>query len=120
MNTITINPLWIEIGGPALAAGLLLGGLITWLIFRSRQRRLRESVESLSDRLKDQDALQAERESAFEAATSRLAKAFSDLSNQSLKANSENFLRLASKTSALSMNVPNASWATASRPSKTS
>ena len=95
MNTITINPLWIEIGGPALAAGLLLGGLITWLIFRSRQRRLQESVESLNDRLKDQDALQAERESAFEAATSRLAKAFSDLSNQSLKANSENFLRLA-------------------------
>ena len=95
MNTITINPLWIEIGGPALAAGLLLGGLVTWLIFRSRQRRLQESVESLNDRLKDQDALQAERESAFEAATSRLAKAFSDLSNQSLKANSENFLRLA-------------------------
>ena len=95
MNTITINPLWIEIGGPALAAGLLLGGLVTWLIFRSRQRRLQESVESLNDRLKDQDALQAERESAFEAATSRLAKAFSELSNQSLKANSENFLRLA-------------------------
>jgi len=95
MNTITINPLWIEIGGPALAAGLLLGGLITWLIFRSRQRRLHESVASLNDRLKDQDSLQAERESAFEAATSRLAKAFSDLSNQSLKANSENFLRLA-------------------------
>ena len=95
MNTITINPLWIEIGGPALAAGLALGGLISWLIFRSRQRRLQESVESLNDRLKDQDALQAERESAFEAATSRLAKAFSDLSNQSLKANSENFLRLA-------------------------
>jgi DNA recombination protein RmuC len=95
MNTITINPLWIEIGGPALAAGLLLGSLISWLIFRSRQRRLQESVESLNDRLKDQDALQAERESAFEAATSRLAKAFSDLSNQSLKANSENFLRLA-------------------------
>jgi DNA recombination protein RmuC len=95
MNTITINPLWIEIGGPALAAGLLLGGLLTWLIVRSRQRRLKESVESLNDRLKDQDALQAERESAFEAATSRLAKAFSDLSNQSLKANSENFLRLA-------------------------
>ena len=95
MNTITINPLWIEIGGPALAAGLLLGGLVTWLIFRSRQRRLQETVETLNTRLKDQDALQAERESAFEAATSRLAKAFSDLSNQSLKSNSENFLRLA-------------------------
>ena len=95
MNTITINPLWLEFGGPALAAGLLLGGLIMWLISRSRQRRLGESVETLSNRIKDQDALQAERELAFEAATSRLATAFSDLSNQSLKANSESFLRLA-------------------------
>jgi DNA recombination protein RmuC len=95
MTTISINPQWIEFGGPALAAGLLLGGLIMWLISRSRQRRLRESVETISNRIKDQDALQAERELAFEAATSRLATAFSDLSNKSLKSNSENFLRLA-------------------------
>ena len=95
MTTISINPQWIEFGGPALAAGLLLGGLIMWLISRSRQRRLRESVETSSNRIKDQDALQAERELAFEAATSRLATAFSDLSNKSLKSNSENFLRLA-------------------------
>ncbi len=95
MTTININPQWIEFGGPALAAGLLLGGLIMWLISRSRQRRLRESVETIGNRIKDQDALQAERELAFEAATSRLATAFSDLSNKSLKSNSENFLRLA-------------------------
>ena len=95
MDTISISPLWIEFGGPALAAGLLLGGLIAWLIFRSRQRRLQETIETLSDRIKDQDALQVERDSAFEAATSRLATAFSDLANQSLKSNSENFLRLA-------------------------
>ena len=95
MDTISISPLWIEFGGPALAAGLLLGGLIAWLIFRSRQRRLQETIEALSDRIKDQDALQVERDSAFEAATSRLATAFSDLANQSLKSNSENFLRLA-------------------------
>ena len=57
MNTISISPLWIEFGGPALAAGLLLGGLMMWLVFRSRQRRLRETIESLSDRIKDQDAL---------------------------------------------------------------
>jgi len=95
MDTISISPLWIEFGGPALAAGLLLGGLIAWLIFRSRQRRLQETIETLSDRIKDQDALQVERDSAFEAATSRLATAFSDLSNKSLQANSENFLRLA-------------------------
>jgi DNA recombination protein RmuC len=95
MNTISINPLWIEFGGPALAAGLLLGALITWLVFRSRQLRLRDTIEVLSDKIKDQDALQVERDAAFEAATGRLATAFSDLANQSLKSNSENFLRLA-------------------------
>ncbi len=95
MTTISFNPLWIEFGGPALAAGLLLGGLIVWLVFRARQRRQRETVAALGDRIKDQEALQVERDSAFEAATSRLATAFSDLANQSLKSNSENFLRLA-------------------------
>jgi DNA recombination protein RmuC len=95
MDTITIDPLWIEIGGPALAAGLLLGALITWLFVRLRQRRLRDTIDVLSDRIKDQDELQEERDATFEAATGRLATAFSNLANQSLKSNSENFLRLA-------------------------
>ena len=95
MTTISFNPLWIEFGGPALAAGLLLGGLIVWLVFRSRQQRQRETLQTLGDRIKGQDALQVERDSAFETATSRLASAFSDLANKSLKSNSENFLRLA-------------------------
>ncbi len=95
MTTIRFNPLWIEIGGPALAAGLLLGGLIVWLVFRARQRRQQETLQTLGDRIKGQDALQVERDSAFEAATSRLATSFSDLANRSLKSNSENFLRLA-------------------------
>lgn len=95
MTTFSINPQWIEFGGPALAAGLILGVLIMWLISRARQRRQRETIETLGTRIKDQDALQAERDAAYEAATSRLATAFSDLANQSLKANSENFLRLA-------------------------
>jgi DNA recombination protein RmuC len=95
MNTININPLWIEIGAPALAIGLALGGLIVWLVVRARQRRLRDTIEILSDRLKDQDALQTERDAAFEAATSRLATSFSELASLSLKSNSETFLRLA-------------------------
>ncbi len=95
MTTISINTLWLEYGGPALAAGLILGGFVAWLMFRVRQRRLREAVATLSDRIKDQGTLQAERDAAFEAASSRLATAFSELSNQSLKSNSETFLRLA-------------------------
>ncbi len=95
MNTININPLWIEFGAPALGAGLLLGGLIVWLFVRARQRRLQDTIQVLSDRLKDQDALQVERDAAFEAATSRLATSFSELANLSLRSNSETFLRLA-------------------------
>lgn len=95
IKTITIDPVYIEIGIPAFAIGLILGGLVAWLIARSRRRQLENSIAGLETRIKDQDALQVEREAAFEQATARLATAFSDLSNQSLKSNSENFLRLA-------------------------
>ena len=95
MPIVTIDPRYLEIGAPALAIGLLLGGLISWLIFRVRKQKLRRAIASLETRIKDQDALQLERDAAFEAATGKLATAFSALSNKSLQANSENFLRLA-------------------------
>jgi len=95
MNTIQLDPLWIEFGGPALAAGLLLGVIIAWLIARSRHKGLEDNNRLLETKLKDQDALQVERDAAYEAATTRLATSFSELANQSLKANSETFLRLA-------------------------
>ncbi len=88
MNAFDLNSPLILIGGPALLLGLLLGALIAWLIAGRRQAHL-EAV------LGNQDTLQRERESAFEAARSQLTTAFSDLANQSLKSNSENFLRLA-------------------------
>ena len=95
MDAITFNPLWVDFGAPALLAGLVLGCCIAWLVMRGRQKRLEETVSSLGERIKDQDILQIEREAAMDAATSRLVTAFSELSNQSLKANSESFLRLA-------------------------
>lgn len=88
MSPITINPLYLEIGGPALLAGLLLGALVAWLIARRRQFALELQIKS-------QDALRSERETAHEAANARLAQAFSELSNQSLKSNSDSFLKLA-------------------------
>ncbi len=88
MSPITINPLYLEIGGPALLAGLLLGALVAWLIARRRQFALELQVKS-------QDALRSERETAHEAANARLAQAFAELSNQSLKSNSDSFLKLA-------------------------
>ena len=95
MNTIEIDPQWIQIGGPALLAGLLLGALIAWLILRSQKRQLGDDIRLLETRIKDQEALQVERDTAYDAATARLATSFSELANKSLKSNSDNFLRLA-------------------------
>ena len=95
MMSIEINPLWLEIGGPALGAGLLLGALVAWLIARRRQIRLSGEIEELEDTIKSQEALQSEREAAFQAATGEIARSFSDLANKSLQSNSETFLRLA-------------------------
>jgi len=92
---INIDPVYLEVGGPALLAGLVLGGLIGWLLRRRRLLALEETVVTLETRIKDQESLRVERESAFEIASSRLATSFADLANRSLQANSENFLRLA-------------------------
>lgn len=88
METLQINPQWLEIGGPALVIGILIGALIAWLIFRSRDKRL-------SGEIKHQEALQIERDAAWEAATKQLTREVSELANKSLKDNSETFLRLA-------------------------
>jgi DNA recombination protein RmuC len=95
MPTIEINPVFLQIGVPALLLGLVLGAVIASLVTRSRRKDLQQSISTLETRIKDQDELQLERDAAFEVATSRLAAAFSNLANQSLKSNSENFLRLA-------------------------
>ena len=88
MMSLSIDPLFLQIGAPALVGGLVLGILLTWIFYHRRQNRLEAKI-------KDQEALQKEREIAFEAANSQLTRAFSELANQSLKSNSENFLRLA-------------------------
>lgn len=95
MPTLTISQLHLDIGLPAAIAGLLIGALIMWLFLRARQQRLVRQIQDLESRVKAQDALQMERDAAFEVATTRLATAFSDLSSQSLKSNSETFLRMA-------------------------
>ncbi len=95
MPTITLDPLYLQVGGPALAVGLLLGGLAVWLAARARRRRLEQELSILELRVKDQEALQREREAAFDAATTRLTAAFSELANRSLRDNSDHFLKLA-------------------------
>ena len=78
MNSFTFDPAYLTIGLPAAVIGLLLGVLITWLITRSRHKRMSE-----------------ERESAFELANAKLTQTFTELSNRSLQANSDAFLKLA-------------------------
>ena len=88
MSAITINPVFIETGLPALAAGLLIGALLAWLVARRRHGDLERQIKS-------QDAIDQERDAALEAANAKLVEAFTALSNQSLEANSKSFLRLA-------------------------
>jgi len=95
MISLEIEPVYLEVGLPAAAAGLLLGLLIMWLISRRRRQALQDDISRLESSLKSQESLQAERQAAFDLANAQLSKAFSDLANQSLKSNSEHFLRLA-------------------------
>jgi len=88
MAAFDLNSAIIPIGVPALLVGLLLGALISWLIASRRHARLEATINNA-------EALQRERDIAFEIARSQLTTAFSELANQSLKSNSENFLRLA-------------------------
>jgi DNA recombination protein RmuC len=88
MQAITINPMLIEYAAPALVLGVILGAVGTWLVQRRRQQQLETQI-------KHQEGLQHERDIAFESAKSQLTSAFADLANQSLRSNSETFLRLA-------------------------
>jgi DNA recombination protein RmuC len=86
--SLTIDPAAIAYGLPAGLAGLAVGAVAVWLGLRRRQHRLEAQIRS-------QESLRQEREIAFEAANAQLTRAFSELANQSLKSNSESFLRLA-------------------------
>mgnify|MGYP001822598931 CR=1 FL=1 len=95
MISFNIDPVYIEIGAPALGIGFALGALLFWLVFRRRRKQFVRQLLETESQLKNQEALQAEREAAFELANLKLTQAFNNLSNQSLKTNSESFLRLA-------------------------
>tara|TARA_R110002049_G_scaffold1062_22_gene8067 strand:+ start:10003 stop:11328 length:1326 start_codon:yes stop_codon:yes gene_type:complete len=88
VNEISINPDYLLYGLPALGIGLLIGILLTWLVTRRGR-------QELLDRIKTQDAIQRERDQAFELANARLTQSFSELSARSLRDNSQNFLELA-------------------------
>ena len=95
MISFEIDQVLIDVGLPAAVTGLALGALIAWLIARRRHKQIEAELEQAAADLKSQEALQHEREAAFELANARLTQAFSDISSRSLKANSDTFLQLA-------------------------
>ena len=95
MLSITANPVLIEVALPAAAGGLVIGALLGWLIAKRRQKALALEIEKLQQTIKTEESLQHERAAAFEAANARLAQSFHEIANQSLKSNSDHFLKLA-------------------------
>jgi DNA recombination protein RmuC len=95
MISLEIDQTLLDTALPSAAVGVALGARVVWLIARHRRKALIEKLESAELRLKNQEALQAEREAAFELANARLTQAFADISNRSLRANSDTFLQLA-------------------------
>ena len=95
MISISIDSVYVQVGLPALGIGLLLGLLIMWLVARHNRNKLLDQLAGAEANLKNQEAIQAEREAAFELANAKLTQAFADISNRSLRANSDTFLKLA-------------------------
>ena len=95
MISFSIDPVYVNVGLPALAIGLVLGLLLMGIVARSKRKALLDDLEQAEVRLKNQEALEEERKAAFELANARLVEAFSDISNRSLRANSDTFLQLA-------------------------
>lgn len=95
MISIDIEPIMLELALPAAVIGLFLGLILMALISHRQKNRLRTEIADAQRQLKTQDALQSERDDAFELANAKLTQAFADLSNRSLQANSDTFLKLA-------------------------
>lgn len=95
MISFSFDPVYLEVGAPALGIGLLLGLLIMWVIARQRRNRLLTELDQAAASLKNQETVQEEREIAFELANARLQEAFAEISNRSLRDNSDTFLKLA-------------------------
>jgi len=77
------------------AGGLLLGVLVASLVALRRIGLLRTELAVRDTRIKDQEALDQERHEALQRAEEKLAATFGNMANQSLRDNSENFLKLA-------------------------
>jgi DNA recombination protein RmuC len=88
------NALWVWLAFAAVI-GFVLGWLVMALRASRAQQQLGLELESARTRLKSQEALELERNSALERAQERLTVAFDGLARATLRNNSEVFLKLA-------------------------
>lgn len=79
----------------ALLLGLVLGALITSLRARKRSEALHVEVAVLKAQVRTEQQLERERLESLDRAAERLKSAFDTVAGQSLRANSEVFLKLA-------------------------
>src|SRR4029450_5899027 len=91
---MSANALWVWL---ALAAviGFILGWLVMALRASRAEQQLGLELENARTRLKSQEALELERNSALERAKERVTVAFDGLARTTLRSNSELFLKLA-------------------------
>jgi DNA recombination protein RmuC len=79
----------------SLLLGLILGALITSLRARKRSEALHVEVAVLKAQVRTEQQLERERQESLDRAAERLKSAFDTVAGQSLRANSEVFLKLA-------------------------
>jgi len=79
----------------ALAIGGVIGALVMRVLRAQREQQLTNELAALQSQLKSQIQLEQERQAALQLTMERLAKDFDSVAGQSLRANSEVFLKLA-------------------------
>ena len=79
----------------ALILGLTIGALVTALANRRRSEALHVEVAVLKSQVRTEEQMEQERTRALELAIERVKSSFDTVANQSLRTNSEVFLRLA-------------------------
>jgi len=79
----------------SIAAGIAVGVIIGMLLARRREQQLTVDLAVAQSQLKTQEQLERERMTALEHAMTKLTSSFDSVAGQSLRANSEVFLKLA-------------------------
>src|SRR5437764_2765268 len=90
--------LWLTVVLAALVTGVLLGFLLAQVRAGHRIQQLRVDLEATRVRLESETRSEAERLALLEESEERLRSAFDSLAGQTLRDNSEMFLRLARET----------------------